>query len=83
MIQTARQILPENLPELSSRYKTIQIPALIIWCDHDRVIKPTIGLRLHKDLQNSTFYVVRECGHMPQEEKPQQTVKLLKDFLKR
>jgi pimeloyl-ACP methyl ester carboxylesterase len=83
MIQTARQILPENLPELSSRYKTIQIPALIIWCDHDKVIKPTIGLRLHKDLPNSTFYVVRECGHMPQEEKPQQTIKLMQDFLKR
>jgi pimeloyl-ACP methyl ester carboxylesterase len=82
MIQTARQILPENLPELSNRYKTIQIPALIIWCSHDRVIKPTIGLRLHDDLPNSTFYVVRECGHMPQEEKPQQTVKLLQDFLK-
>lgn len=83
MIQTARQILPENLPELSNRYKTIKIPALIIWCDHDRVIKPIIGLRLHDDLPNSTFRVVRKCGHMPQEEKPQQTVQLLQDFLKR
>lgn len=82
MIQTARKILPENLPELSSRYKTIKIPALIIWCDHDKVIKPIIGLRLHNDLPNSIFRVVRECGHMPQEEKPQQTVTLLQDFLK-
>jgi len=83
MIQTARQILPENLPELSSRYKNIKIPALIIWCDHDRVIKPTIGLRLHNNLPNSTFHILRECGHLPQEEKPVQTVKLLQDFLKR
>jgi pimeloyl-ACP methyl ester carboxylesterase len=83
MIQTARKIMPENLPELSNRYKTIQIPALIIWCDHDKVIKPNIGLRLHNDLPNSIFRVVRKCGHLPQEEKPQRTVQLLQDFLKR
>jgi len=81
MIQTARKIMPENLPELSNRYKTIQIPALIIWCDHDKVIKPNIGLRLHNDLPNSIFRVVRKCGHLPQEEKPQRTISLITDFL--
>jgi pimeloyl-ACP methyl ester carboxylesterase len=82
MIQTARKILPKNLPELSKRYKTIQIPALIIWCDHDKVIKPNIGLRLQNDLPNSIFRLVGECGHLPQEEKPEQTIRLIKDFLK-
>ncbi len=81
MIQTARKIMPKNLPELSNRYKTIKIPALIIWCDHDKVIKPNIGLRLHNDLPNSIFRVVRKCGHLPQEEKPQRTIALIKDFL--
>jgi len=83
MIQTARQIMPENLPELSARYKTIKIPALIIWCDHDKVIKPHIGLRLHNDLPNSTFRVIGSCGHLPQEEQPQDTVRLLQTFMKR
>ncbi|GBE42073.1 2-hydroxy-6-oxononadienedioate/2-hydroxy-6-oxononatrienedioate hydrolase [bacterium BMS3Bbin10] len=83
LIQTARQILPKNLPELSSRYKTIKIPALIIWCDRDKVIKPRIGLRLRNDLPNSTLRIMRRCGHMPQEERPQQTVELMQEFLKR
>ena len=83
LIQTARQILPENLPELSSRYKTIKIPALIIWCDHDKVIKPNIGLRLNRDLPNSTFRLVGECGHLPQEEQPVQTIWFIQNFLKR
>ncbi len=83
LIQTARQILPENLPELSSRYKTIKIPALIIWCDNDKVIKPKIGLRLNRDLPNSTFRLVGQCGHLPQEEQPEQTIKLIQNFLKR
>lgn len=82
MIQTARQILPENLPELSARYRTITLPTLIIWCDHDKVIKPNIGLRLHNNLPNSTFRVIRECGHLPQEEKPEETLRALQLFLK-
>lgn len=82
MIQTARQILPENLPELSSRYRTIEMPTLIVWCDHDKVIKPNIGLRLHNNLPNSTFRVIRDCGHLPQEEKPQETYHALQVFLK-
>ncbi len=83
MIQTARQIMPENLPELSRRYKTIKIPTLIIWCDHDKVIKPHIGLRLHKDMPNSDFRVIGNCGHLPQEEQPQDTIRLLQAFLKK
>lgn len=81
MIQTARQILPENLPELSSRYKTIETPTLILWCDHDKVIKPNIGLRLHRDLPNSIFEVIGNCGHLPQEERPEDTVQQLRQFL--
>lgn len=82
MIQTARQILPENLPELSSRFRTIKIPTLIVWCDHDKVIKPNIGLRLHNNLPNSKFRVIRDCGHLPQEEKPQETYQAIRYFLK-
>lgn len=82
MIQTARKILPDNLPELANRYKAVRIPALIIWCDHDKVIKPHIGVRLHNDLPNSTFRVIGNCGHLPQEEKPQQTLELVRNFLR-
>lgn len=82
LIQTARQILPENLPELSSRYRLIKLPTLILWCDHDKVIKPNIGLRLHNNLPNSSFRIIRDCGHLPQEEKPKETVRALRVFLK-
>lgn len=82
LIQTARQILPENLPELSSRYRSIKLPTLILWCDHDKVIKPNIGLRLHNNLPNSKFEVIGNCGHLPQEEKPEETIHELQVFLK-
>lgn len=83
MIYSARQILPENIDALAARYPTITIPALVIWCDHDKVVRPHIGWRLHGDLPNSKFALIKGCGHVPQEERPEETARLLLDFLNR
>lgn len=81
MIYSARQIMPENIEDLSSRYPTIDIPALVVWCDRDKVVRSHIGWRLHKDLPRSTFKVVHDCGHIPQEERPHETAEILKAFI--
>ncbi len=83
MIHSARQIVPENIDALSARYASIEIPALVLWCDHDKVIRPQVGWRLHRDLANSTFQMIRGCGHIPQEERPEETARLLLEFLKK
>jgi len=81
MIYSARQIMPENIDDLSSRYPTIDIPALVLWCDRDKVVRSHIGWRLHKDLPRSTFKVIHDCGHIPQEERPHETAEILKAFI--
>lgn len=81
MIYSARQIIPENIDALSARYPAIKIPALVLWCSHDKVIRPHVGWRLHNDLGNSTFHMIRGCGHIPQEERPEETARILHDFL--
>jgi pimeloyl-ACP methyl ester carboxylesterase len=81
MIYSARQIMPDNINSLSERYSTIDIPTLILWCDHDKVIRPHVGWRLHQDLPNSTFRLVRGCGHIPQEERPEETAQAVLQFL--
>lgn len=83
LIFSARQIIPENIGELSARYPTIRIPAMILWCSHDKVIRPNIGWRLHQALPRSTFRVLHDCGHIPQEEDPQETARILTDFIAR
>jgi pimeloyl-ACP methyl ester carboxylesterase len=40
-----------------------------------------VGLKLRRTLPNSTFRLVEDCGHMPQEEQPQATLKLIQAFL--
>lgn len=83
LIHSARQIIPENIDALSAQYPTIKIPTLIVWCDHDRVIKPHVGWRLHQNLPNSTFTMLRGCGHLPQEERPEETAQAIQAFLGR
>jgi pimeloyl-ACP methyl ester carboxylesterase len=81
IIHSARQIVPEDIATLSERYKTIELPTLILWCDHDRIVPLDVGLKLRRTLPNSTLRLVDDCGHMPQEEQPEQTLQLLKDFI--
>jgi len=81
IIHSARQIMPEGLEEISERYKSIALPTLVVWCDHDRIVPLDVGLRLRRTLPNSTLKVVEGCGHMPQEEQPAATLSLIRDFL--
>jgi pimeloyl-ACP methyl ester carboxylesterase len=81
MIHSARQILPEDIAQLSESYKAIELPTLILWCDHDRIVPLEVGLRLRRTLPNSTLRLVEDCGHMPQEEQPASTLSLIKGFI--
>ncbi len=45
MIHSARQIVPEDIAELSERYKTMELPTLILWCDHDRIVPLEVGMQ--------------------------------------
>jgi pimeloyl-ACP methyl ester carboxylesterase len=81
IIYSARQIVPEDIAELSERYKTIELPTLILWCDHDRIVPLEVGIKLRRTLPNSTLRLVEECGHMPQEEQPASTLALIRGFI--
>ncbi len=81
IIHSARQIVPEDIVALSERYKTMELPTLIVWCDHDRIVPLEVGLKLRRTLPNSTLRLVEDCGHMPQEEQPASTLGLLRGFL--
>jgi len=81
IIHSARQIMPEGLEEISERYKTIAVPTLIGWCDHDRIVPLDVGLKLRRTLPNAHLKIIDDCGHMPQEEQPEATLELIQNFL--
>ena len=78
---SARQIMPEDLEEISKRYASIELPTLIAWCDYDRVVPLDVGLKLRRTLPNATLEIIDSCGHMPHEEQPEATLELIEDFL--
>ncbi len=81
VIYTAREIVPPDLEALTRRYDTIELPTLIMWCDHDRIVPFDIGLKLRRNIPHSQLRVISRCGHIPQEEQPAQTLEVLQKFL--
>ncbi len=53
---------------------------LIIWGDQDTVIPIKNGYKLHEDILHSRFVVLKDCGHVPQEEKSELFTELVSEF---
>ncbi len=74
-------LIPDDIDEVSKRYKTLTIATLIIWGYNDTIIRKDKAYRLQRDLQNARLRFVPLCGHMPQEECPEETLRYIEDFL--
>lgn len=82
LIRIARQLVPDDMEEQEKLIGAVRQPALILWGDHDRIIPLANGERLHRELRNSRFMVIENCGHMPNQERPEVVNPLIVEFLK-
>ena len=55
-------------------------PTLIIWGEEDTVIPISDGRKLHDSILNSRLVVLKDCGHVPSEEKPELFAELVTEF---
>ena len=58
----------------------INQPTLIIWGEEDTVIPIRDGYKLHESILNSRLVVLKNCGHVPQEEKSELFSELVTEF---
>ena len=58
----------------------IRQPTLIVWGEEDTVIPVRHGYKLHDEILNSRFVILRDCGHVPHEEKPEIFCRLVSGF---
>lgn len=58
----------------------INQPTLLIWGENDSVIPVRNGQCLYDAMLNSRLVVLKDCGHLPQEEKPERFVELVAEF---
>ena len=82
IISAAKYLTDGKVIETSKRYKEIEVPTLLIWGEHDKIIPLFIGKRFDKEIPNSELHIFPECGHVPQEEKPDKVVKVIREFMK-
>ncbi len=60
----------------------VKQPTLIIWGENDSVIAIRNGEKLYDSILNSRFVVLKDCGHVPQEETPEVFSALVAQFCK-
>ena len=58
----------------------INQPTLIIWGEEDTVIGIHNGYNLHDSILNSRFVILKNCGHVPAEEKSELVSELVNEF---
>ena len=81
--RTAKQIIPADMAALIPQYKTIRVPTLIIWGREDEVVPLENARNFQRDIPDSELVILPKCGHIPQEEEPLETRRLIEDFLKK
>lgn len=81
LLKTVQQCIPENADELIAKLSSISVPTLILWGRQDKVIPLAVGENLRRAIPHATLEVLEECGHVPQEEKPAETIALISRFL--
>jgi pimeloyl-ACP methyl ester carboxylesterase len=81
LLKIGQQVIPDNIDELTRKYETICVPALIVWGEEDEVIPLRIGQKLDAAIPCSKLLTIPKCGHAPQEETPAKVIPLIRDFL--
>jgi pimeloyl-ACP methyl ester carboxylesterase len=62
--------------------KLIEQRTLVLWGEKDKLIPVDMAYQFHDDLPNDTLVIIKDVGHVPMEERPNQSVKAIISFFK-
>ena len=68
-------------PDLAAQLSQLRVPTLVITGDDDRIVPTQQSIRLAGEIPGAKLVVIPECGHIPQEERPEAFVWAVSDFL--
>ena len=81
-LRAFRMLMAHRERDLPVEPERITQPTLVLWGEHDRWIPIEHGEELAQRIPNARFAVVRSAGHLPLEEQPVDTTRMLLDFLR-
>jgi len=67
--------------ELPERLTELRLPVLVITGDDDRIVPTAESIQLAEALPNARLAVIPNCGHVPQEECPQEFMAAVLEFV--
>ncbi|GIX41757.1 MAG: hydrolase [Leptospiraceae bacterium] len=83
-INAHKSLLNSSYEKISiEEMKKISVPVLILWGENDEWIPLKYALEFKKYLNNSILVILPECGHLPQEEKPEESFQYIKTFIEK
>lgn len=73
--------LAQQPPQLASRLAGLNLPVLVVSGDDDRIVPTEQSLRLAREIPGAQLSLIQFCGHVPQEECPENFLKEVNNFL--
>jgi pimeloyl-ACP methyl ester carboxylesterase len=67
-------------PSLRHWLHRIDVPALVLWGERDRIAAPAYGAHLAQKLPDARFIPITAAGHYPQIEQPEKVVEAVENF---
>ena len=80
-LDVGRSIVPRRMDELVARYPTVTARTQIVWGRQDKVVPLWVGQRLARELPHARLDVMERCGHVPPEEHPLDSWRIVERFL--
>lgn len=66
---------------LEDKFAKFTMPVLIIWGDRDQIIDVSSVSVLEKGIKNHSTKILKDCGHVPMIERPEETASYIKKFI--
>jgi len=67
---------------LAERLTELNLPVLVLTGDDDRIVTTEESIRLGGEIPGAMLVVIQNAGHVPHEEKPDEFMQAVRDFLK-
>jgi pimeloyl-ACP methyl ester carboxylesterase len=72
--------LASREPNLEARVNEVQVPVLVITGEFDKIVPAEQSIRLAGELPHASLVVIPDCGHLPQEECPEEFMNALREY---
>ncbi len=67
-------------PSLAARLSGLEVPTLVLWGDSDQIADPDYGRAYAAAIPTARFQLLKDTGHLPQLETPDQVLHAIWDF---